>query len=108
MESQAIKALGALAEQTRLRIIRYLVRCGPEGAAAGAIGEQVGASSSRLSFHLSVLENAGIVTSKRVSRRIFYRVDFDRLGSVFSYLLKDCCNNDPTINACCTRGGKGC
>lgn len=100
-EKQVITALGALAQETRLQTMRFLVRCGPQGASAGVIGESVGASSSRLSFHLSALEHAGLVSSERVSRHIVYRANFDELGGLIAYLLHDCCANHPTIQACC-------
>ena len=104
-ESQALRALGALAQETRLRIVRYLVRAGMQGAAAGEIGQEVGASSSRLSFHLSALENAGLVSSERISRTIVYRASFESLGGMIAFLLDDCCNNHPAICACCNLGG---
>lgn len=50
-ESKALAALVALSQETRLRNIRLLVTAGPEGMAAGAIGEALGgATTSRLSF----------------------------------------------------------
>ena len=101
-ESQVIEMFGALAQETRLRIVRYLVTCGSEGAPAAQIGEAVEASSSRLSFHLSALERANVLTSQRVSRSIIYRVAFDQLGGLTSYLLHDCCQNHPVVSACCS------
>ena len=100
-ETQALDMLGALSEQTRLRIVRYLVGCGEEGASAGDIGKQVEAASSRASFHLSALERAGAVSSERQSRKIIYRAKFDELGRLISFLLDDCCANHPDIRACC-------
>ena len=100
-ERQALNMLGALSQQTRLRIVRRLVQCGESGACAGDIGKQVGASSSGVSFHLSMLENAGIVTSQRRSRHMIYRANFDDLGALMSFLLNDCCDNHPDIRACC-------
>ncbi len=100
-ESQVLQSLAALAQETRLRIVRFLVRCGPAGAAAGDIGKDVNAASSRLSFHLSALEHAGIVSSERVSRNIVYNVNFERLGGLLAYLLTDCCDNHPVVSACC-------
>ena len=98
---QALKAMSARAQETRLRIVRYLVRTGMDGAAAGDIGKAVDASSSRLSFHLTRLEEAGLVSSKRESRSIRYRADFDRLGELIGYLLVDCCGDRPEVRACC-------
>ena len=58
-EDQALSAFAALSQETRLQIVRLLVRSGPEGMAAGAIGEALGgATTSRLSFHLTHLEHA--------------------------------------------------
>jgi DNA-binding transcriptional ArsR family regulator len=100
-EKQALDMLGALSQETRLRVVRYLVQCGADGAAAGEVGKQVDATSSRASFHLSALEQAGVISSERQSRKIIYRADIRNLGSLISFLLNDCCNNHPDIRACC-------
>ena len=57
----AINALAALAQETRLSIFRALVRAGAEGLPAGAIADAVGTAASTLSFHLKELTNAGLV-----------------------------------------------
>ncbi|WP_282606283.1 helix-turn-helix transcriptional regulator [Pelagibius sp. Alg239-R121] len=106
-EKQALDMLGALSQETRIRIVRYLVGCGEQGAAAGDVGKQVGATSSRASFHLSTLEQAGVISSERQSRKIIYRANFDRLGGLISFLLDDCCGSHPDIRACCL-GQKAC
>ncbi len=99
--NEALKAIAALSQETRLEIIRYLVQCGEDGAAAGDIGKHVEATSSRLSFHLSALDHAGLVSSERQSRHIIYKADHQRLGGLISFLLNDCCGNHPDITACC-------
>lgn len=105
-ESQVIEAMGALAQETRLRILRFLVTKGSNGASAGEIGVAVEASSSRASFHLSTLANAGLVTAERKSRNIIYRVNFEAMGDMLGYLIKDCCNNHQDVVACCQRPNK--
>lgn len=104
-ESQALDMLGALSQETRLRIVRHLVRCGPDGASAGEVSAAVGAAASRASFHLSTLENAGAVTAERRSRQIIYRANFERLGGLIAFLLEDCCGCHPDIVACCAPSG---
>ena len=99
-EHQALDMLHALSQKTRLRIVRYLVRQGEDGATAGEIGKHVKAAASRASFHLSALEHAGAVTSKRQSRNIVYRVDIARLGNLMSFMLDNCCDNHPDIRKC--------
>ncbi|WEK51305.1 MAG: helix-turn-helix domain-containing protein [Candidatus Kaistia colombiensis] len=58
-QARALNAFAALSQETRLQMVRLLVKAGPAGLAAGAIGEAVGASSSKASFHLSHLEQTG-------------------------------------------------
>ena len=102
-EVHAIDILRALSQETRLRIVRYLVGRGDEGATASEIGREVNATSSRASFHLSALRHAGVVSSERQSRSVIYRIDFDLLGQVISFLLDDCCSTRPDIRARCLR-----
>jgi ArsR family transcriptional regulator, arsenate/arsenite/antimonite-responsive transcriptional repressor len=99
-ESKALNALSALANETRIRLLRGLVRAGDQGMTAGQLADLVGASSSRLSFHVAALENAGLVTSRRASRNIIYAADFHHLGHLLGYLMHDCCAGHPTICAC--------
>lgn len=99
-ESQALTAFAALSQETRLRILRLLVAAGPEGLAAGAIGAALGdASSSRLSFHLAHLEQAGLATSRRAGRSIIYAAVYANLSALIDFLMRDCCQGHPEICA---------
>ena len=96
-ETQALDALGALSQGTRLRIVRLLVTAGPDGMPAGAIGEAMGATSSRLSFHLTHLEAAGLVQSRRDGRSIRYSALYDALSRLIAFLMQDCCQGRPEV-----------
>jgi ArsR family transcriptional regulator, arsenate/arsenite/antimonite-responsive transcriptional repressor len=96
-ETQALSALSALSQETRLRIIRLLVTAGPEGVSAGAIGDQLGASSSRLSFHLAQLDHAGLIQSRREGRSIRYIAAFGALSDLIAFLMRDCCQGRPEV-----------
>jgi ArsR family transcriptional regulator len=98
-EDQALDAFGALSQPTRLQMVRALVVAGPAGLAAGAIGEAVGASSSSASFHLSHLERAGLVASRRESRSIIYTANFEGLSGLVEFLMRDCCQGRPEVCA---------
>lgn len=100
-QRQALAALSALANATRLELVRLLIGAGPEGLAASDIAGRLGVSASRLSFHLAGLEQAGLVTARRASRNIFYAADTRGLGGVIGYLLEDCCAGHPEVCACC-------
>jgi len=94
-ERQALDAFAALSQETRLRMVRLLVQAGPDGLAAGAIGEAVGASSSNASFHLGHLERAGLIRSRREARSIIYSADMAGLTGLIRFLVEDCCRGKP-------------
>jgi DNA-binding transcriptional ArsR family regulator len=98
----AIRALGALAQDTRLAIFRLLVERGPEGLAAGAIAEALDLPLSSLSFHLAQLNGAGLVIQRRESRSLIYSADFDTMGELMGYLTENCCAGNPA--ACLSAG----
>lgn len=96
-ERQALDAFGALSQDNRLRTVRLLVQAGPDGMAAGAIGEAVGTSSSNTSFHLAHLERAGLIQSRREARSIIYSTNVDGLTGLIRFLMEDCCRGRPEI-----------
>jgi len=91
----AVLALGALAQETRLTIFRLLVEAGPEGLAAGRIGETLKVPGATLSFHLKELARTGLVSSKQERQFIYYAVDFERMADLMTYLTQNCCQGMP-------------
>jgi ArsR family transcriptional regulator len=100
---QALTALQALAHEDRLEVMHLLIASckDGQGMAAGEIGRQLGLAPSRLSFHLSALENAGLITSEKVARNVIYRARVSEIGALLGWLLRDCCRGDPAVLACC-------
>lgn len=98
-ETNALDALTALAQQTRLAVFRALVQAGPDGLAAGALADHVGVPASTLSAHLKVLEHARLLTSRRLSQHIFYAARYDTVRALIDFLMHDCCAGHPAICA---------
>ncbi len=98
-KSDALSALAALAQETRLEIFRYLVEVGPEGAPAGHIGRRFELPSATSSFHLKELTRAGLVTRRRQSRSIIYALDVGTVRGLLTYLTEDCCGGRPELCA---------
>ena len=94
-KSEALAALGAMAQETRLEVFRLLVQRGPEGMPAGEIGAKLGLPSPTLSFHLNQLRHAGLITPRRDSRSIIYAADYARMNRLLSYLTENCCQGKP-------------
>ncbi|TNE57695.1 MAG: transcriptional regulator [Alphaproteobacteria bacterium] len=95
----AIKAFGALSQETRLEVFRRLVKQGEAGLPAGDIARELGIPHNTLSTHLAVLVQAGLVTSERQGRSIIYRIDFGGTRDLLSFLMEDCCQGQPEICA---------
>jgi ArsR family transcriptional regulator len=92
MESeQAILALAALAQSTRLSVFRLLVKHEPDGLAAGDIARAIAVPQNTMSAHLAVLARAGLVMSERKSRSIIYRANLPTLQVLTSFIVEDCC-----------------
>jgi ArsR family transcriptional regulator, arsenate/arsenite/antimonite-responsive transcriptional repressor len=91
---QAIGALSALAQETRLAIFRLLVEIGPDGLPAGSIAERLGVAASSLSFHLAHLTRAGLLVQRRASRSLIYTANFAGMNGLVAYLTENCCGGN--------------
>jgi ArsR family transcriptional regulator, arsenate/arsenite/antimonite-responsive transcriptional repressor len=95
MESHnVIKALRALAQESRLAIFRLLVEHGYAGLPAGGIADRLGLPPATLSFHLKELTRAGLITAHPEGRFIYYRTDFVAMHALIGYLTENCCSAD--------------
>jgi ArsR family transcriptional regulator len=106
---EAINAMAALAQPTRLDTFKLLVTREPEGIPAGELARLLNIPQNTMSAHLAVLSRAGLIIGERQSRSIIYRADLGGFRSVIAFLLKDCCGGradlcEPLINElipCC-------
>ncbi|WP_159719102.1 ArsR/SmtB family transcription factor [Geminicoccus flavidas] len=97
--NDAVEALAALAQTTRLETFRLLVKHEPDGLPAGEIARQLGVPQNTMSAHLAILTRAGLTMSERQSRSIIYRADLNGLQSLTLYLVKDCCGGKAELCA---------
>lgn len=96
---QAVTALAALAQETRLDVYRLLVQAGPSGMAVSELGEAVGVAPATLSFHLKALAHAGLIAPRQLGRYIFYSADYAQMNALLGFLAENCCVADGA--ACC-------
>jgi DNA-binding transcriptional ArsR family regulator len=90
--NDVIDALGALAQRSRLAIFKLLVEAGPEGLAAGLIGERLDLPPATLSFHLAHLARAGLLKQQQVGRFVIYSTNFETMNELVDYLTENCCS----------------
>lgn len=113
--SDAVTALSALAQETRLSVFRLLVEAGPPGLPAGQIGEALDVAPATLSFHLKELSRAGLATSRQDGRFVYYAADFECMAALMTFLTRNCCQGMPEaclttveteLSRCCPPQGK--
>lgn len=88
---RALKAFDALSQETRLRAFRYLAEAGRDGLAAGRLAEKLRVPHNTLSFHLTNLSQAGLVTSKRKGRSIIYHARLDKVHALTQFMVDKVC-----------------
>ena len=105
-ESDAVRALAALAQQSRLQIFRQLVVAGVEGMTPSRLTEVLGVPGTALSFHLKELTHAGLITQERDGRNLIYRAAFATMNDLLAYLTVNCCEGQSCelteVSASCT------
>ena len=100
MENEdAIAALAALAQSTRLDTFRLLVKHEPDGIPAGELARILDVPQNTMSAHLATLSRAGLVNGERQSRSIIYRADLDRFRELTLFMIKDCCGGSAELCA---------
>ena len=83
--SATLKSLRALADPTRLRIMALLEK---DDLSVNELQEITRMGQSRISTHLGLLQDAGLLQSRREGKRTFYKLnhDADTVGSEFIQL----------------------
>jgi ArsR family transcriptional regulator, arsenate/arsenite/antimonite-responsive transcriptional repressor len=98
---QAVGWFHALSDETRLEIVRLLShgeRCVCE------LQDALEAAQSRLSFHLRVLKDAGLVTDRRDGRWVHYSLNREALDEIaaFATAVKPGKHAGSCRSACCS------
>jgi ArsR family transcriptional regulator len=95
----AVGALGALAQKSRLKVFRLLIRAGKDGMAAGDIARALAVPPNTMSAQLAILFRTNLVSAKRQGRSVIYAVDLDGTRALLSFLVEDCCQGEPSVCA---------
>ncbi|MBU9690843.1 MULTISPECIES: ArsR/SmtB family transcription factor [Burkholderia cepacia complex] len=93
--NSVVRALGALAQESRLAVFRLLVEAGPGGLPAGQIAERLGIAPSSLSFHMKELTYANLVTVEQQGRYMIYSANYTSMNDLMAYLTENCCGGNP-------------
>lgn len=98
-KTSAAKVFAELGNETRLDILRVLMRAGYGGLSIGEINEQLSCAPSTLAFHLRGLVEAHLVSQEKQGRTVICRPNFDRINDSIAYLKKECCMSTPSTGS---------
>lgn len=94
--------LSALGHPVRLRVLRFVVQAGREGASAGDIQSHVDLPASTLSHHLKRLVDAELLATRTEGTFHYYAARYTSLRKLTDYLWEDCCKRGTADGgACC-------
>src|ERR1700690_3211101 len=93
--ADAVAALAALAQDSRLDVFRLLVEAGPDGLPAGRVADKLGLAPNTLTFHFDRLRQTGLVTVRREGRSMIYAAQFDTMNELLGFLTENCCGGEP-------------
>lgn len=85
-DAQVVATLAALAQDTRLAILKLVATAGENGVPAGEIARITDTPPSTLSFHLKELSQAGVLKAKPQGRFIYYALQESALAATVSFL----------------------
>ena len=107
--ADALSALSALGQESRLAAFRALVQAGPGGLSVGELRERLDLPPATLTAHLNVLRAAGLVLDQREGRVIRVRANYAGMDALLAYLTENCCAGaaDCGPASCCPPPTKG-
>ena len=88
---EAAQGFAAMGAETRLQVLRCLVRAGEAGLTVSEIQSRTGIAPSTLAHHLKFLSGAGVVKQERLGCSTVNRADFSRLEALAGFILIECC-----------------
>ena len=93
----AAEILAELGNETRLTVVRNLVRAGRDGLTVGEIQRETGIPASTLSHHLQRLRQVGLVSQTRRGSTLWCRADTELVHELAHYLIEECCAGEDRL-----------
>ena len=88
---EAAEGFAACGSESRLTVLRLLVRAGEGGLTVGQIRQRSGLPASTLAHHLRCLVASGLVAQERKGRAVLSRAAYRRIEALAAFLLDECC-----------------
>jgi len=91
---EACEAFSSLSQETRLKVFKLLIEYGQDGASPGSMAIELKIPDNTLSFHLSHLTRAKLISSKRKGRSVIYYADTNAMNDLIAFIRENCCGRE--------------
>ena len=92
LEQDLVQVFKLLADETRLRVLLYLMQEGE--LHVSALCDRLGQSQPAVSHHLALLRDAGLIVPRRAGKHNFYSVTKTRFHSLIQKLFESMTDGD--------------
>jgi len=91
---EALEAFSSLSQETRLKVFKLLIEYGRDGVIPGQMAEELKIPDNTLSFHLSHMSRARLVTSEKNGRSLTYFANTELIEGLIEFLKENCCKKE--------------
>lgn len=101
----AAEGFSAMGSESRLDVLRSLVKAGKGGLLVGDIQQRTNIAASTLAHHLKFLASAQLIIQEKHGRTIVNRANFDHLEALAAFIVEECCVE---AEQCCDNDDDSC
>lgn len=87
----AAQGFAAAGSESRLGVLRVLVRAGHAGLTISDIQQRLDMPASTLTHHLKFLAAGELILQEKQGRSVVNRANYDQLKALADFLLYECC-----------------
>lgn len=91
---EAAQGFAAMGSESRLKVLKALIRAGKPGLTVGEIQDRTGIAPSTLAHHLKFLAAGGLIAQEKAGRSIINRASFGALEGLAQFILSECCTDE--------------
>jgi DNA-binding transcriptional ArsR family regulator len=87
----AAEGFAAAGSESRLSVLRVLIRAGLDGLTVSDIQQRLDIPASTLAHHLKSLAAAKLIVQEKQGRAVMNRANYGQLKALADFLMYECC-----------------
>ena len=92
----AAQGFAAAGSESRLGVLRVLIRAGSDGLTVSDIQQRLDIPASTLAHHLKFLAAGELIVQEKQGRAVMNRANYDQLRALADFLMHECCADSET------------